>query len=448
MPIKQRHKQILSLGLPLSAGMVSQSILSLVDTAMIASLDNANALAAVGIASYATFLAVAMVLGLSIGVQALVARRIGSGDRQHFIEALHAGIILAGGLGLFLTAFFYSLAPWLVSLINGTAEVVEIGTDYLRYRILGICFIGINFAFRGFWNGIHDSASYIRILLLVHICNFLISYCLIFGAFGAPEMGAPGSGLGTTLSILIGTIAYLFLTYRHQKKQQLPFWQKPDRPLYGALLKLAIPNSLQQFFLALAISSLYFIIGLVSVEALAVGHAIINISLFIILPGNGLAQAATTLVSRALGEKNTESAKRWGWETAQVSVPVLFLLGLPLVIFPEQIIHLFVPDDPALRELARFPVQMAGAMAIFQSIIMSMSQALLGAGDNKRVMLLTTASQWLVMLPLAWFIGIWLGYGLDGIWVAQFIERVITSLLFMLLWHHNGWMNIKLEKHE
>ena len=73
-----RLRHLLALGLPISAGMLSQSLLSLVDISMVARLDDANALAAVGIGSYASFLAVSLIIGIAVGVQAVVARRCGA----------------------------------------------------------------------------------------------------------------------------------------------------------------------------------------------------------------------------------------------------------------------------------------------------------------------------------------------------------------------------------
>ena len=76
MPVHQRLRQILLLGLPIIGGMLSQSLLNLIDSAMVGHLGE-TALAGVGLGSYASFMAIALVMGLGSGVQTLVARRYG-----------------------------------------------------------------------------------------------------------------------------------------------------------------------------------------------------------------------------------------------------------------------------------------------------------------------------------------------------------------------------------
>jgi Na+-driven multidrug efflux pump len=76
MLTRERRRAILALALPIIGGMASQNVLNLVDTAMVGLL-GAPALAAVGMGSFANFMATAFIMGLSAGVQALAARRLG-----------------------------------------------------------------------------------------------------------------------------------------------------------------------------------------------------------------------------------------------------------------------------------------------------------------------------------------------------------------------------------
>lgn len=436
----QRYRSILGLGLPIAAGMVSQSILSLVDISMVAALDDTSALAAVGIGSYSAFLAVSLTLGLSIGVQAMVARRIGEDRAEAAIEPLNAGLLLALVAGLLLTVTFLYAADPLIALLNTNTEVRTIASDYLYYRVLGITAVAVNFAYRGFWNGIQKPMTYLAILLLVHLCNFGFSYCLIFGAAGFPEMGAVGSGLGTTISLFIGSVLLTAASWLGNRQRRF-LQQWPSSRVMATILRLAIPNSSQYLLVALGTCVLYALLGRIGVSALAAGHTIINITLFIVLPGTGLALAATTLVADALGRNAPREAYQWGWDTVQVSAPILAGLGLPLLLFPEAILTLFLPDDPQLLAMARTPLQITGAASVLQAFTLVLPQALLGAGANRTVLAVSATSQWLLGLPLAAFIGIYLGYGLTGVWSAQVIERLVTAGVYCWLWSRQQWVN-------
>ena len=86
-----------------------------------------------------------------------------------------------------------------------------LGVPYLQARLFGMVGVGLNFAFRGYWNGINLSVIYLRTLVLMHTCNIFLNYVLIFGAWGFPEMGATGAGVGTAIATYLGSHE----AYRH-----------------------------------------------------------------------------------------------------------------------------------------------------------------------------------------------------------------------------------------
>ena len=69
---------------------------------------------------------------------------------------------------------------------------------------------------------------------------------------------------------------------------------------------------------------------------------------------------------------------------------------------------------------------------------------MLGAGDARRVMLISIGTQWLLFLPLAFIIGPILGYGLLGVWLWQGITRTLQSALFLSMWRGRKWQQIEL----
>ena len=137
MPLNQRLRHILLLGLPIIGGMLSQSLLNLIDAAMVGHLGE-TALAGVGIGSYANFMAIALVMGLGSAVQTLVARRHGEGRDQDSILALNAGLLLALGIGLPIMLLCWLLAPQLLALLNNDPAVLAIGIDYFRWCVLAV----------------------------------------------------------------------------------------------------------------------------------------------------------------------------------------------------------------------------------------------------------------------------------------------------------------------
>ncbi len=438
---RQRLRQILTLGLPIIGGMLSQSLINLVDAAMVGHLGE-TALAGVGIGSYANFMIIALVMGLGSGVQALVARRRGEGHLDSCATPLNAGLLLALAVGLPLGLLGWLAAPWIVQRLSEDAAVAAIGEGYLQWRVLAVAAVGLNFAFRGFWNGSHRSGLYLRILLGMHLANAALSYCLIHGLFGLPAMGAEGSGLGTCIALWVGSLVYASQTWRVARSQG--FLQGHPAGLeMRVLLRLSLPNSLQQFLFATGITLLFWIIAQVGTAELAVAHVLVNLALLLILPAIGLGMAATTLVGHSLGAGDVEAAHRWGWEVVRVAALGLLLLGMPFWLFPQAILGLFV-NDPQLIELGIWPLRLTGAGMVLDAGALVLGQAMLGAGASRMVMLVTIGNQWLVVLPLTYLLGPVLGHGLLAIWSLYILQRGLASLLFALMWQRRGWARIVL----
>ena len=437
MPLNQRLRHILLLGLPIIGGMLSQSLLNLIDAAMVGHLGE-TALAGVGIGSYANFMAIALVMGLGSAVQTLVARRHGEGRDQDSILALNAGLLLALGIGLPIMLLCWLLAPQLLALLNNDPAVLAIGIDYFRWRVLAVVAVGLSFAFRGYWNSSQRAGHYLRILLGMHLFNILCSYALIHGVGGLPRMGAAGAGLGTCLALHAGALSNALSAWHERGFLR----REPLREL-RAILQLALPNSVQQFLFASGIALLFWIIGQVGTSELAIAHVLVNLSLLLILPAVGLGMAATTLVSRSLGAGDPLAARRWGWEITAVAALVLLLLGMPFWLAPHWILARFV-HDPELIALGMLPLCLTGAGMLLDAFALVLAQAMLGAGASRMVMLITLGNQWLLMLPLAWLVGPLLGHGLLAIWAVYILHRIVPSLIFATLWQRRDWSAIRL----
>ena len=430
-----RYRTILMLGLPIIGGMLSQSLLNLVDAALVGQLGPV-ALAATGAGSYASFVAVSLVLGLSSAVQTMVARRRGQRRFAEMLQPVEGGIALAFLFALPLSLLFISVSDQLVAPFTDTAGA-PIAQQYFDCRTSAIIAVALNLAFRGWWNGTERPAYYLISLIATHLFNVVISYALIFGAFGLSAMGAPGAGLGTAIALFTGALINGFMLWQDSRRQQIRLNTLNWKVVF-TLLRNATPPSLQQLMMALSVLALFYIVGLLGTEAQAITHVLINLMLFLILPAVGFGVAATSLVSRALGADDLRAARDWGWAVSRIAVSTLVLISLPLWLFPDQILRLFIAS-PDLIDSARFPLQLAALAICADAVAIVLAQALIGAGANRRVLFISTIMQWGLFLPLAWLFGPLLGAGLVGIWLVQLGYRALSSLIYIQIWRTFSW---------
>lgn len=441
LPQRHRISRILGLALPIIGGMVSQNILNLVDTKMVGSLGN-SALAAVGIGGFANFLGQAIILGISVGVQSMAARRKGEGNFSEMAHSLNGGLLIVLLVGVPLTLAYHFLVPQIYPFLNSDPEVIRQGVPYLQIRLMAIFFVGANFAFRGYWNAVDMSNIYMRTLIIMHASNIFLNYLLIYGKWGFPQLGVTGAAIGTAGSTVIGFVIYIFLGLRHARDhgflKSVPSWQG-----LRSLIKVSLPSGIQQVFFSAGFVAMYWIIGMIGTPELAAANILINVMLVAILPGIAMGLASATLVGQALGRKDADDAHAWGWDVVKITAVGLMLIGAPMALFPEYIAGFFILDTITI-ELATWPMRLIAIIMPVEAVGLVLMNAVLGAGDSKKVMKISIFSQWLVFLPLAYLLVTWWQAGLLAVWLAQGGYRVLLAALFAREWQQRSWVKIRI----
>lgn len=431
----------MALALPIIGGMLSQNVLNLVDTAMVGTLGDA-ALAAVGFGSFVNFFASAFVLGLSAGVQTFASRQFGADPQGSTAQPLNGGLLLAVSMAVPWCVLLAATAPfWLPYLIEDEEVVVQ-GIPYLRARLLAMPAMAANFAFRAYWNATNRSAFHFRTLLVMHSANVLLNALLIFGMAGFPRLGAFGAGLASALATYLGTVVHGFLAVRHARQAGfLRSW--PEHDLLRRMLHVSVPAGVQQAFFAGGMTAFLFIVGRMGTAELAATNVLLNLVLLGVLPGLGFGLAAASLVGQALGRRDAQDARRWGWDVVLLASVCVALVSVPALVVPRPLLSLFIHERATLA-MAVLPLRVVAASLCVDTVGLVLMQALIGAGDTRRVMVASVMLQWLVFLPAAWMIGPTLGLGLAAIWLAWCLYRLLQTFVFACFWQQGRWAQVRL----
>jgi len=440
-PDRNRRKMIWGIALPIMGGMMSQNILNLVDIGMVGRLGD-SALAATGIGSFSNYLAISFIIGLSAGVQALAARRLGEGRESETAIPLNGGLLLALMIGFPLCILLILVTPFAFNFLTEDPAVRELGTPYLQIRIASMIAVGMNFSFRGYWSAIHMTGVYLRTLLIMHAINIFLNWVLIFGNLGAPELGVFGAGLATTISLYIGTALYFFFAIRHASDKGF-LHGIPSRNTLNQQFRLSLPSSLQQLFFSAGLVTLIWIVGRIGTSEVAAINVLMTFHITAILPAFGIALAATTLVGNALGRGDVEDAAAWGWNCTALTFIYGVIMSLILIPLADPILGVFL-TNPETRQLAYLPMLLWALMISFDTAGMVLMNALIGAGDTRRSMWISLIWQWAFFLPLAFVVGPVLGFGLLGVWIINGFYRVGQSISCGTQWAGRKWADIRL----
>ena len=425
----------MTLASPIMAGMVSQNVLNLVDTAFVGRLGETS-LAAVGMGGFANWLTISLLIGLGAGVQAITSRRFGERDDEQVATGLNAALIVSFAAGIPLAIAGIAASPWMFKILVNDAAVQAVGSPYLAARFLAVPFVAANFAFRGFWNGTNRPTVYMGTLVCMHVVNIVLDYGLIFGNLGMPELGATGAGYATSISIIVGTAVYFVLGVRRGRPQGFGVLRGVF-PVIGRLLRLSVPACFQQFTFSGGFVVFFIIAGRIGTQELAASNVILNLLLVCILPGLGLGLAGASLVGQALGRGDKEDARRWGREVLLIGFLATGGLGLVLALGAETWLTLFMPTSPETVAMAVAPLMLVGFTQWIEPVVVN--NLLTGVGDTVAVLIISLVSQWLIFLPVAYLVAVVLQGGLVALWASMVLYRALSLTASLIRFQRGAW---------
>lgn len=441
LPVNNFYKKILHIALPAIAGLSTQMIVSLVDTAMVGRLSEATyALAAMGIGVLATWALISFFSSLATGTHVIVARRFGQKDFIECGNTLNNSLLISLSIGIIVAAIGAFFAKPIADLFASDDKVAYYASEYIFFRFLGIPFFLISVSYRGFYFGISKTKIFMISGIITNLLNIIFNYIFIFGNFGMPRMGLAGAGLGSTLASSFDFFFYtaIMLLPSYRIKFQNFKKIKIDWEVIKAIWKISIPVSLQNVFILIGFLIFVAITGIIGTQEQAATQATISTLFISFLPCFGFGIAVQTLVGNNLGAKKFHLAKIYGIETAKVATIYTLALGIFFIFLPQYVL-LIITNDNSIIETAKPALRIAGFAQIFYAIGVVLANALQAAGKMLFVMKAEVITNLFILVPLSYLLGVVLGYGLKGAWLAMPVYIIIYSALILYKYISKDW---------
>ncbi len=446
---KNYYKKILRVALPAIAGLSSQMVVSLVDTAMVGRLDEATyALAAMGIGVLAIWALISFFSSLATGIHVIVARKYGQADYISCGITLNNSILIALVIGIIVAAVGVFFANPIAHLFAADPIVGDYASDYIFYRFLGIPFFLISVSYRGFFFGISKTKIFMISGVVTNLLNIIFNYMLIYGEFGFPRMGLAGAGLGSTFATVFDPMFYLFIILLPSYRKRFQNFKnlKIDKNIISAIFKISLPVSFQNVFILIGFLSFIAIIGLIGTVEQAATQAIISTLFISFLPCFGFGIAVQTLVGNNLGAGKYNLAKIYGFETAKVATVYTATLGIIFILIPQYVL-LIVTNNQSIIEMAKPALRIAGFTQLFYGVGIVLANGLQAAGRTMYVMKGEVIANLLIFVPLSYFLGVYLGLGFTWAWVALPVYIIAYTTMMYIKFNSGNWFaKIPIEK--
>jgi len=448
-PVNNYYKKILQVALPAIAGLSTQMVVSLVDTAMVGRIEDATyALAAMGIGVLATWALISFFSSLATGIHVVVARKFGEGDYISCGVTLNNSLLLAVLIGAIVAMVGVFFSYPIAHLFATDETVGNYASEYLYYRFMGIPFFLISVSFRGFFFGISKTKIFMFSGVITNVLNIIFNYTFIYGNFGFPKMGLAGAGLGSTLATTFDGLFYMAIILLPSYRNRFQNFKHLiiNKNIISAIIKISLPVSFQNVFILIGFLSFVSITGIIGTLEQASTQAIISTLFISFLPCFGFGIAVQTLVGNNLGAKKFLLAKIYGFETAKVATVYTIILGFIFMIIPQYVL-LIITNDQNIIQTAVPSLRVAGFAQIFYGVGVVLANGLQAAGRSFYVMKSEVITNLVIFVPLAYFLGVYLELGLTWAWLALPVYIILYSLVIYLKFNSADWhTQIPLEK--
>jgi putative MATE family efflux protein len=431
-------RSIILLAIPMVLEMVMESVFAVVDVFWVAHL-GPNAVATVGLTESMLTLVYTAAMGLSIGVTAMVARRIGEKNPAGAAEAAVQGIALGLIAAVVIGVTGVLLAPALLRVMGASPEVIALGSNYARVMLGGNAVILLLFLINAIFRGAGDAAIAMRVLWLANAINIVLGPLLIFGVGPFPELGVTGAAVATTIGRGTGVLYQLYRLARRDGRVVIHREHIALKPaVMKTLLRLSGTGTFQVFVGMASWIGLTRINASFGAEALAGYTIAMRIIIFALLPSWGLANAAATMVGQALGAGKPERGEQAVWRAAFYNMLFLGTAGVLFVTFANPIARLFT-SDPTVASVAADCLRIISLGYLFYAYGMVLTQSFNGAGDTWTPTWLNLFCFWLWEIPLAWVLAQHFGMGPQGVAWAVTIAFSTLAVASAMLFRRGRW---------
>ncbi len=437
------NRAIVLLSIPMILEMIMEALFAVVDVYFVSKV-SVNAVATVGLTESVITLVYSIAIGLSMATTAMVSRRIGEGNKDSASSAAFQAIVITVIISVVISILGLIFAPDILRLMGGTPALINEGVNYTRIIFGGNVVIMLLFLLNAIFRGAGDAAIAMRALWIANILNMVLDPCFIFGWGPFPEMGVAGAAVATNIGRGIGVVFQLFILLRGRHIIKIGREHiKLVRVTIRKLLQVSI-GGMGQYLIASA--SWIFLMRIIAVfgEHAVAGYTIsIRMIIFAILPAWGMANAAATLVGQNLGAEQPDRAEISVWKSAYYTM--LFLLGVSILyfLFASPMMHIF-HDHPEVVQYGVSSLKIICLGYIFFAYGMVIGQAFNGAGDTKTPTFVNFLCFWILQIPLAYLMGITLGFGPNGVFWAVAISETVLALVLIVLFRKGKWKKIEI----
>jgi MATE family multidrug resistance protein len=433
VPSAHDVRALVRLAVPIVAMQVGMMLMSVVDTIVVGHV-SARELAAAALGSLYTIGLFTFAMGVVWAVDPLVSQALGARDPAAAALGVQRGIVLAAAMGAVATLLCIP-AEWVYRTLREPADVIPRAVAFVHVSAPSLVPMLLFVALRQSLLAMKRTNALVGVVVLSNLLNAGLDWVFVFGHWGFPAMGAPGSALATTITRFLGLFALLAIARRELEPMLYP-WRK-DALALGPLLRtfrLGLPIGAQNSVEFATFAAISVFAGWFGAEAVSGHQVAINLASLMYMVPLGLGSASSVLVGHAIGEQDMAHARRVAASALAVGTGYMVLSACVLLALPVMFASAYT-SVPGVVATAALLIPIAGVFQVFDGLQVVSAGVLRGAGDTRASLVSNVLGFWLVGMPVSLWLGFRAGLGVVGLWWG-FVFGLAAVAAFLVLRVH------------
>ncbi|HCL28774.1 MAG TPA: MATE family efflux transporter [Candidatus Latescibacteria bacterium] len=434
-------RPILRLALPSMLAAISVPLIGLVDTAMVGHLSDVAFLGAVATASLLFDVLFWSAGFLRMGTTSIVSQYYGAGDRANCTATLYRALLLAAMIGLLVLLLRDPLSEVGFVLVGGTDEVQIWGQRYFDVRVFGVPLVLATLALNGFFLGVANVVAPLLITVVANVVNVAADYALIFGHWGAPELGVVGAAWASVLANGVGFVVGLsILLARYHPNLSVP---SPAGLLDPARLRHLFDTNVnllgRTLCLLFAQFSLVALVARMGDVPLAAHTVVWQLWALVSYGVDGFAHAAEALVGSALGSGNSTRARAYARRILGWGICIGLLFTVVYAVGLEFFVRILTSHAEVAVAAGGLTILVA-VMQPLNAVVFIFDGIFIGANDMAYMFRAMALAAFAFFVPAVVVLVIWLDGGLLSAWIAYAALMVGRALPLALRYRTDTWL--------
>lgn len=433
------NKLMLSMGVPMIISMVLQALYNIVDSAFVSNMkeNGEAALNALTLAFPVQMLMVAVSIGTGVGMNALLAKSLGHGDKERAAKIAGNAEFLAAVIYLLCLLFGIFGVKAYISSQTSNPVISQMAVNYLRI----CCTMSVGIVFFSIFEKLLQATGLSLYSTIAQISgaviNMILDPILIYGLFGIPKLGVEGAAYATIIGQIASfLIAMLFHLRKNTSVANGLKYMRPSLRIIGAIYSIGFPAIIAQALMSVMTYGLNIILGHVSESMVTAYGLYYKIQQFILFAAFGLRDAITPIVSFSHGMGSKERV-RSGIKYGMMYTLIIMAVGLiALELFASPLARVFGLSGET-QSLCISAIRIISISFIFAGMNIAFQGIFQALDSGPQSLVISVLRQFILVLPVAYGFSLLAKRSMDNAWtiwltfiIAELVSAVI-SVIFM-----------------